>query len=250
MTATSIAETEWLAALPALSNFAEIFEFVPDTYFYVKDSDCRWRSCNEAALALFNARSREEILGRTEHDFFPRQIADPINRDDRSIIETGRQIINKTEVIVDETGRLIWVSTTKLPLRDAKGVICGLMGVTRILHRTETLPDGYRQFSKVIHYIQEHYHDNIEVSALARIACLSESQFRKRFRKLFKFPPQQFILKVRMQAAARLLATTDARIVDIAFRSGFSDQSYFTRQFSGFFGLSPKKYRDRWNGRL
>ncbi len=245
-----------LAALPDAptsatpENLPEIFEYLPDIYFYVKDRQCRWKACNNASLSLFNARHKSEILGRSEIEFFPRQIAEPILRDDRHVMETGEKIINKMEVIVDENGQLVWVATTKLPTYAADGTIDGIMGITRIVRRTDMLPEGYRQYSRVIHFIQEHYGQAINIKDLASLSCLSESQFRKNFRRLFRMPPQEFILRVRMQAAARQLVSTDEAIVEIALRSSFCDQSYFTHKFTLFFGLSPKKYRDRWRGSL
>ena len=68
---------------------------------------------------------------------------------------------------------------------------------------TDMLPEGYHQFSKVISYVEERYRASLEVSELARIACLSESQFRKRFVKLFKIAPSKFINRIRVQTAAK-----------------------------------------------
>jgi transcriptional regulator GlxA family with amidase domain len=107
------------------------------------------------------------------------------------------------------------------------------------------LPEGYRQFSKVIAYVEERYRNSVEVAELARIACLSESQFRKRFVKLFRTSPSKFINRIRVQTAAKQLLSCDDPIAEIALQCGFCDQSYFTRQFSNFFGLTPKRYRDR-----
>jgi AraC-like DNA-binding protein len=227
-------------------NLVDIFEFMPGVCFYLKDRDCRWRACNSAAATSLSIGSIESVIGKNEYDFFPLAIAEAIQRDDHYVVETGNSIVNKLEVVVDANGQLIWVTTTKLPALDAAGNICGLIGLTRVIHKAEVLPERYRQFSKVMRFIEENYHRTITAGELARLSCLSESQFRKRFHKLFQASPQQFILRVRMQAAAHLLATTDEPIVSIALRSSFCDQSYFTRLFSGFFGITPKKYRQRW----
>jgi PAS domain S-box-containing protein len=139
---------------PVPENFSEIFDFIPDVNFYVKDRESRWRKCNSAALASFNARTTEDILGRSELELFPLHIAEPILKDDRHVMDTGQPLVNKMEVVVDEHGHLIWVTTTKLPTRAPDGSITGIMGVTRILRRTEMLPEGYRQFSKAVCFIR------------------------------------------------------------------------------------------------
>jgi AraC-like DNA-binding protein len=226
-------------------NLPEILDHLADVYFYVKDVNSKWQECNSAILTLFNAAHKSDVLGKADWDFYPEQIAREIIEDDRSVIETGRPIVNKLEVIVDEGGHLLWVLTTKTPARNRQGEICGVMGLTRPVGTTDMLPNGYRQFSKVIDHVEEHYRSALEISELARIAGLSESQFRKRFMKLFKISPLKFITRIRVQTAAKLLLSSDAPIADIALKCGFCDQSYLTRQFSSFFGMTPKKYRDR-----
>ena len=226
-------------------NLPEILDHLADVYFYVKDVNSKWQECNSATLTLFNAASKSDVLGKADWDFYPEQIAREIIEDDRSVIESGRPIVNKLEVIVDESGRLLWVLTTKTPARNKRGEICGVMGLTRPVGTTDMLPNGYRQFSKVIDHVEHHYRSPLEVSELARIACLSESQFRKRFMKLFKISPLKFITRIRVQTAAKLLVSSDTPIADIAVKCGFCDQSYLTRQFTSFFGMTPKKYRDR-----
>ncbi|GAB2177155.1 AraC family transcriptional regulator [Dongia sp. agr-C8] len=234
------------AVLPCTpDNLPEILDHLADVYFYVKDVESRWQECNSATLTLFNASRKSEVLGKTDWDFYPEEIAREIIQDDRSVIESGKPIVNKLEVIVNETGRLLWVLTTKTPARNRGGEICGVMGLTRPVGTTDLLPEGYRQFSKVIAAVEERYRSSLEVSELARIAGLSESQFRKRFVKLFKISPSKFINRIRVQTAAKLLLSSKEPISEIALQCGFCDQSYFTRQFSHFFGLTPKRYRDR-----
>src|SRR6185369_16430586 len=107
------------AVLPCKpDNLPEILDHLADVYFYVKDVESRWQECNSATLTLFNASRKAEVLGKTDWDFYPEEIAREIIQDDRSVIESGRPIINKLEVIVNEAGRLLWVLTTKTPARN------------------------------------------------------------------------------------------------------------------------------------
>lgn len=234
------------SGLPPLGpvNVADLFEHLDDVYFYIKDTHSRWLGCNASNLALFNAVDRSEIIGKSDWDFYPEQIAREIIEDDRRVIETGRPLVDKFEVIIDEYFRLVWVSTTKIPARDADGKICGLMGLTRMVDATGMLPAGAERFARVIAHVEQNYRGALEVSELARIACLSESQFRKRFALLFRMSPQKFITRMRVQTAAKLLAAGSVPLAEVALQCGFCDQSYFTRQFSSLFGISPKKYRD------
>jgi AraC-like DNA-binding protein len=238
--------TRFLSGLQDRGGVEQMFDLLPDIYFYIKDSNCRWIMCNPACLRLLNFRDQSEVYGATEQDFFPPRIAEMIRQDDRDVIDNNRRIINRTELIVDETGHLTWVSTNKLPLAGKDGSIAGLMGTTRVLTRSDQLPEEYQQFREVIDHIRENVGNKIDIKELAGIACLSDSHFRKRFRAQFRLSPQEFILRTRLQAASRMLTTSDRPIVTIALACGFSDQSYFTRQFSKFFEQSPKRYRATW----
>jgi len=240
----------FMSGLRDHGNLEAMFDVLPDIYFYVKDRHCRWVLCNNATLRLLNLNCQADVVGKTEYDFFPKKVADAIHQDDLELIENDRSLVNRTELIVDETGHLVWVSTSKLPLYGHDGEVRGLMGTTRVLQRSEMLPDSFQQFARAVEYIQKNYGERIDVKALAKMCGLSDSQFRRRFRQLFKLPPQQFVLKVRMPAACHLLSATDESLSEVALRAGFCDQSYFTRQFKAFFEMSPKTYRDTWRKNL
>lgn len=224
----------------------DVFDNLPDILFYIKDANSRWITCNQASLRLLNFASVAEVYGAVEHDFFPKIIADAIRADDLDVIRNNRKIINRTELIVDEGGLLTWVSTSKTPLMGKNNCVAGLVGTTQVLRRLDDLPQAYQPFQAVMQHIQDSIDSTINISDLSRVACLSESQFRKRFRALFRLSPQEFILRARLQRAAKLLSSTDMPLVHIALKCGYCDQSYFTKQFRGFFGMPPRRYRQVW----
>jgi AraC-like DNA-binding protein len=51
---------------------------------------------------------------------------------------------------------------------------------------------------------------------------------------------------VRFENATKLLRDTDAKIIDVAFSSGYSDPAHFTRAFRRFSGITPKEFRGKW----
>jgi PAS domain S-box-containing protein len=236
----------FLAALPDKGRFEQLFEHLDDVFFYVKNLEFEIVACNPALLRLFNLRSRDDIIGRSESVFVPPGLMTSIHQDDVDVLRTGNPLLGRIEVIADERGRLIWVSTNKLPLRDRKGRIVGLMGTTHPIVSRGDMPETHERLSKAVSYIENHYGEPLSVVDLARTNGLSPSQFRRCFRAVFGSPPQVFITKVRIQAACRALVTSDASIASIAADCGFCDQSYFTRQFRGLVGTSPVRYRSDW----
>ncbi|WP_422050828.1 helix-turn-helix domain-containing protein [Shimia sp.] len=227
-------------------QFELLFDLIPDIYFYIKGTTGRWVTCNIASLRLLSLTKRHEIFGAREESFFPPQIADAIKQDDLNVIRNQRRIINKFELIADERGQLIWVVTNKLPILSTNGEALGLAGVTRILPESRALPGPLERFRVVVASIENNIAQPIKVPELAAMAGMSESHFRRRFKAAFGVSAQEFILRTRLLAASRMIANSADPFSVISLRCGFSDQSYFTRQFVRFFGQSPKRYRLRW----
>ena len=82
-----------------------------------------------------------------------------------------------------------------------------------------------------------------QLIAEARRAGLSQAQFERRMTKIFHLSAGQYLIKARIDHAARLLASTALPIADIAQHAGFSDQSALSRQFRQVTGFAPRQYR-------
>ncbi len=91
--------------------------------------------------------------------------------------------------------------------------------------------------------ISESLDGRIHLSDMARECGLSVSHFTRAFRKSFGMSPYRWLLQRRIDRAKSLLATSDLPIADIALRSGFSDQTAFTRAFGRVVGDSPARWR-------
>ena len=223
-----------------------LFDLIPDIYFYIKGVTGRWITCNRASLGLLSLSQRHEIFGAREESFFPPMVADAIRKDDMNVIKTQSRILNKIELIANESGLLIWVVTNKLPIVNASGELLGLVGITRVLPESGSLPGPFERFREVISYIEDNFAGSLRAPDLASKAGMSKSHFRRRFKDAFGVSAQEFILRTRLQAASRMIAGSSEAFSTIALCCGFSDQSYFTRQFVRYFGQTPKHYRLRW----
>jgi PAS domain S-box-containing protein len=91
-----------------------------------KDPDGRFVFVNRAFCKLLN-RSREDILGKTDYDFFPRQLADKYRADDAWVIETGEQF--EDVEASEEGGEFRYFRVIKTPFRDAVGRVAGSQAV-------------------------------------------------------------------------------------------------------------------------
>ncbi|MGB7767672.1 MAG: PAS domain S-box protein [Verrucomicrobiia bacterium] len=107
-----------------------VIENLPDC-IYAKDSGARKTMANKADLMNFGLKSEAEVLGKTDFDFFPQQIAAAFFADDQAVLKTGQPVINREEKVVRPDGEVRWLLTTKVPWHDANGTIIGLVGIGR-----------------------------------------------------------------------------------------------------------------------
>lgn len=92
-------------------------------------------------------------------------------------------------------------------------------------------------------YIDEHFTEELTVEGLATRSHMSVSGFAHQFKKIFGFPPIQYIIRRRIGKAQTLLLTTDLSITEISMRVGYDNISYFNNQFKRFTSMSPQAYR-------
>lgn len=228
-----------------VSMLEVVFQNQSDVLFFAKDLESRWISCNPAFLHFLNMPSFDLIEGLSDTDFFPPSIANAIRLDDLNVIETGNPLRKRVELITIAHGERVWGQTSKYRVRTECGRPLGLVGTTSFLGEDEQLPTSLSYFQKTVAYIQDNIDRPLRVKELADQLNLSESQFRRKFAAQFGKTPQEFILSLKLQAAIRLLSTSDRSISQVCYACGFSDQSYFTRQFKRSFGETPRAYRAR-----
>ncbi|WP_046226960.1 helix-turn-helix domain-containing protein [Paenibacillus dauci] len=95
----------------------------------------------------------------------------------------------------------------------------------------------------VASYIASHYRRNLELQELADLAGCSIRQLQRRFKQEKQLGPMEYVSKLRMENASRMLQYTDASIGEIADRIGYRDMYYFSRVFKKHYGVSPLRYR-------
>ncbi|MDD3337000.1 MAG: response regulator [Eubacteriales bacterium] len=111
--------------------------------------------------------------------------------------------------------------------------------------RSVSVPKEENAIDRVKTYILAHFADNLSLEVMASVACMNASYFSSYFRKQTGMGFKDYLTRVRLEAAQRLLRQSDLRIYEIAERVGFSDPKYFSETFRRFFGLTPQAYRDQ-----
>ena len=227
---------------PSDQAFA-LFDLLPALSFFVKDRQGRFVALNRRGCEYCGVRSEAEAIGKTDHDFFPKPRADEYRADDESVMTTGEPIINRVESAPEDAGSPRLVMTTKVPLRDAHGKVIGVAGFSRQIERIQTPSGTVDAFASVIAHLHENFAENLSTKDLAKMAGLSVSHFERRFRQAFGSSPRQYLVRVRVEHAARLLSETDQTVSQVALACGFYDHAHFSRSFRRIMMVSPTEYR-------
>ena len=109
--------------------FDALMQNIPSN-LYFKDRNSCFLKVNQSMAESFDCGNPADLVGKTDHDFFDADHADPALADEKEILRTGRGIDGKIEYETFVNGRRGWVLTTKLPFRDRVGNIMGTFGIS------------------------------------------------------------------------------------------------------------------------
>ncbi len=126
------------------SSLLQILLEQSNDYIYFKDRNSRFIKVNQKILEVFGLNSEEEILGKTDKDFFP-DIADQLRTDEQQIMETGKPQLNVSLELVFPDGRKHWISISKTPFYDNQGNVAGIVGISRDITKQKKLEETLRE---------------------------------------------------------------------------------------------------------
>lgn len=107
---------------------------IPDTVYF-KGVDGKFLWANKFKLGKHMLHKVEEIQGKTDFDFFPKEKAKATQEDENRIMDSGSAVLGKEEIEVTPDGDRRWVSTSKIPLKDMDGRVIGTCGISRDITR-------------------------------------------------------------------------------------------------------------------
>ncbi len=101
------------------------------------------------------------------------------------------------------------------------------------------------QIRPAINYIDANYNKPITLADVARASHLSVSRLAHIFKEQMGITIIDYLTSVRIERAKQLLLATDQNCTEICFEVGYNNQSYFTRSFKGFVGMTPREFRTK-----
>lgn len=127
---------------------------------------------------------------------------------------------------------LHWQATAKL---------CDAV-LERMAGAGHTNPDRFT-LTRIDAYLRTHLAEPLSIPALASFCGCSVRSFHDRFVAEFDITPHRYLLRLRVEQAARMMNERHRSLADIAAACGFADQSAFTHAFAARFGVTPGKWR-------
>ena len=122
--------------------------------------------------------------------------------------------------------------------RQSIGAVIGLAGVMHLVDTPMDRSLHFQELTPVISLIEERFNEDLSMQEMA--------QFNLRFRQILRMSPTEYLQKLRIETAQRLLFRSDKNIASISSEIGFYDQSHFTKRFRKITGLTPLAYRKRF----
>jgi len=167
--------TELTASRVVLServSLQALIDWLPD-YLWVKDTESRFLVANKALAADHGRQEASEMIGLNDFDLHAPELARQFRACEQDLMRSGQPMVDKEEFIVDASGQSKWLSSTKVPLKNAQNEIVGLVGIAHDITQRK-LADDLRSG-------QAHLLEMIAMSApledvLERLVRLIESQ--------------------------------------------------------------------------
>jgi AraC-like DNA-binding protein len=94
-----------------------------------------------------------------------------------------------------------------------------------------------------LHFVAQHYHEKLTEAATAKACGMSRFEFSRKFHAAFGMTFREYLLRVRITEARRLLIEGGRSVTNVAYSVGFNDGSHFASMFRRYTGIPPSDYR-------
>lgn len=198
-----------------------LMENVPDWIFF-KDAESRIVRSNRAHAQLLGFDDPQEVVGKTDFDVFPPEEAQRFYDEEQEMLQSDQPVVARLGQTPGKDGKMLWVSETKIPLKDEAGQVIGLVGISRnvteIKRAEEVLKEAHAEVEKQVEERTAELRREIAERKRAEEALARESELLQALLDnspdyiFFKDRKSRFI-RTNKAHAANLLGVSDPREV-------------------------------------
>jgi diguanylate cyclase (GGDEF)-like protein/PAS domain S-box-containing protein len=138
-----------------LSMLRAVLASLPDL-IYVKDAKSRFLFANQGTADVMGVSAGEELVGKTDFDFYPESLATGFFHDEQRVIESGQALVSRDENVREADGRIRYILTTKVPLRDPLGAPIGVIGIGRNITALKETEAELKRAREDLHFKASH----------------------------------------------------------------------------------------------
>lgn len=114
---------------------------------FIKDTESRFVISNIVHVRTIGATTEDEVVGKTDFDFFPEKLAAQYYDDEQEIIRSGQPLLSREEPVIDQTtDSRKWFLTTKVPLRNTQGKIICIIGISRNITKQKMMENKLKKY--------------------------------------------------------------------------------------------------------
>ena len=172
-----------------------LMDNLPDL-IYFKDRESRFTRINLALAMKLGLNHPDQAVGKTDMDFLAAEAAEEFRKDDAELLRTGQPLVDKEEKGIWRDGHVTWLSTTKMPLRDANGNIVGTFGLShnitehkRVVEALFESEENYRSLVSnipdVVWRIDSNLHFAFISSSIERVSGFSPDEVYEQGTQLY-----------------------------------------------------------------
>lgn len=177
------------------SMFQVLMEYLPDRITY-KDRDSKILRVNKAKAIRFKMNA-EEMIGKTDYDYFAKDHADKAFQEEQELLRLGEPMLNIEERAVLSNGDVVWASASRIPFKNSKGETIGIFIITKDVTQLRIAEASIRDREKIIQRLL----DNMPVfrytiSKNGYIADFWKSKVLGNFQSLDHKPVKDFLPEV------------------------------------------------------
>lgn len=166
----------------------QLVENIPVNIYY-KDKDSKFVLSNSSTAEKLGAASVDDLLGKTDYDFFDAKHADIARKNELDIMESGEPQLNEIQCETWDGKENTWAETSKLPWRDQKGKIRGIFGITSDITKIVNAQQKLARMAEELHARNQAIEEELQLAKEIQQALLpqglDEHSLRSHNREIF-----------------------------------------------------------------